>query len=270
MAGRSLVITGGASGIGFATARALVRDGFRVVITSRDDARGAAAATALRQVGPDADVTFTRCDVAREGDVEMLMAGVAERWGRIDALVNNAGPSGKDFIVGPVHEIPSDAFDRAMRIGSYGPFWCCKYALPHMLAAGGGGIVNISAITAARAVRNLGGYALAKAMLDTLTRQIAEDYGSSNIRCNTLMVGTIRPGEGDVSTLPADFDTGAIDAAVARTTMLGRLGRYSDIAGAVRFLLSPAAAFITGSSISIDGGAGAKLLYPDYADAMPD
>jgi len=262
------VITGAASGIGFAIAQALARDGMRLVITSRSDTRGAAAEQALQAAG--AEVQFVRCDVGQESDVAALMERTVARFGRIDALVNNAGPNGDDFIVGPVHQLPSDAFERAVRIGSFGPFWCCKYALPHMTAAGGGAIVTISAVTAMRAVRHLGGYALSKSMLDTLSRQIAEDYGASNIRSNTLLVGTIRPESGDISTLPEGFDTSAIDAAVARTTMAGRLGRYSEVADAARFLLSPASSFITGASIPVDGGAGAKLLYPDYADAMPE
>lgn len=263
--GRVAVITGSSSGIGFATAQELGRAGYVIVMSGRDAARGEAAVLRLRGEGVVA--AFVRCDVAVEEEVAALMLAAVDRFGAIDVLVNNAGPNGEDFAIGRVHEVPSGVFDRAMKVGSYGPFWCCKYAIPHMISGGGGAIVNLGAVTTQRSARLLGGYALSKALVETLGRQIADDYGADGIRCNTLLLGTIRPEPDDISTLPAGFDTSAIDGAIARTTMLGRTGRYREVAAAVRFLVSPESSFITGASIPIDGGAAGRLQYPSYHDA---
>jgi NAD(P)-dependent dehydrogenase (short-subunit alcohol dehydrogenase family) len=261
------IITGGASGIGYAVACRLAANGARLVLSGRDAARGDNAEQMLRDGG--AEALFVQGDIAIEADVAALISAAVERFGAIDMLVNNAGPSGEDFAIGPLHELSSTAFDRAMRIGGYGPFWCCKYALPHMIQAGGGSIVNISAVAAVRALPNFGGYALSKALLETLGRQVANDYAAHNIRCNTLLVGTVRPADGDISTLPTGFDTDAIDARIGQTTMLGRVGKYADVAETAVFLLSDASAYITGASIPVDGGATAKLQYPNYETALP-
>jgi NAD(P)-dependent dehydrogenase (short-subunit alcohol dehydrogenase family) len=261
------IITGGASGIGYATAGRLAAVGARLVLSGRDAARGRHAEQALRDGG--AQALFVQGDIAAEQDVAALIAAAVERFGGLDMLVNNAGPSGADFAIGPLHDLSSAAFDRAMKIGGYGPFWRCKYALPHMIRRGGGSIVNISAIAAVRALPHFGGYALSKALLETLGRQVANDYAAHNIRCNTLLVGTVRPAAGDISTLPAGFDMDAIDARIGQTTMLGRVGRYADVAETVAFLLSDASAYITGASIPIDGGATARLQYPNYETALP-
>jgi NAD(P)-dependent dehydrogenase (short-subunit alcohol dehydrogenase family) len=155
-----------------------------------------------------------------------------------------------------------------MKIGAYGPFWCCKYALPGIIASGGGAIVNISAIAAVRALPRFAGYALSKSVLEALSRQVANDYASAGVRCNTLLVGTVRPQEDDISTLPPGFDAGTLDKAIARTTMLGRVGRYAEVAEAALFLSSPASGYITGASLPVEGGALGKMQYPDYVEAM--
>ena len=262
--GKRALVTGGASGIGLAIAERLVAGGASAVISGRNGTAGAAAETVLRRGGGDA--RFIAFDVTEEASVRTLIEGAVDSLGGLDILVNNAGPNGRAFGLGLVHQLPSEDFDACMKAGLYGPFWCCKYALPALIEAGQSWIVNISAVVALRAAPKMTGYAIAKSGLEALTRQIANDYGARGVRCNAVVLGTMRPGAGDVSTLPDDFDAAALDRVTARTTMVGQVGSYADAADAVLFLLSPGARFITGTSLPVDGGALAKLGYPDYTE----
>jgi 3-oxoacyl-[acyl-carrier protein] reductase len=266
--GKVAVVTGSAGGIGLAIAKRFAAEGARIVLSGRSEERGREAEQSLSLAG--ATSVFVPFDVSREADVRRLMDRAMADFGALDILINNSGPAGDDFGIGAIHEMATDSFDRTMKIGAYGPFWCCKYALPHMIAGGGGTIVNISAIAAVRALPRFAGYAIAKSVLEALGRQVANDYAADGVRCNTLLVGTVRPEAGDVSTLPADFDAGTLDKAIGRTTMLGTVGRYADVAEAALFLSSPASRYITGASLPVEGGALAKLQYPDYVDAMGD
>jgi 3-oxoacyl-[acyl-carrier protein] reductase len=266
LANKVAVVTGSASGIGLTIARRFAAEGARVILSGRHEESGRKAEATLRAAGNIA--VYVPLDVSREDDVRHLMEQAMAEFGALHFLVNNAGPAGDDFGIGAVHDLPSELFDRAMKIGAYGPFWCCKYALPHMIASGGGAVVNISAVAAVRALPRFAGYAIAKSVLEALTRQIANDYATQGIRCNTLLVGTVRPGDGDVSTLPEGFDAGSLDQIIARTTMLGTVGRYADVAEAALFLVSPLSAYITGASLPIEGGALAKMQYPDYLEKM--
>lgn len=191
-----------------------------------------------------------------------------ERFGAIDILVNNAGPSGEAFGLSPIHELRTTLFDQCMHVGVYGPFWCCKYALPQVLLQERGVIINISAIAAVRGLPLMGAYAMAKAALDALGRQIANDYASQRIRCNTIVVGTVRPQENDLSTLPAGFDHAQLDDEIGKTTMVGHVGSYADVAEAALFLASPGSKYITGASLPVEGGALAKIQYPDYRNVL--
>jgi len=263
---RVAIVTGGSSGIGLAIAMRLVAAGATVMISGRNVKTGAAARQALTRSGGKAE--FHAVDVTSEVAVAELVAQTATRFGAPTMLVNNAGPSGEAFGLGAVHELPASAFADAMNIGAMGALFCCKAVLPHMMAQGGGAIVNISAIAAARAIPLMGAYAMCKAALEALGRQVANDYARHGVRCNNLVVGTVRPEPGDVSTLPDDFDHGPLDRAIAATTMAGRVGSYAEAAEAALFLLSDRSRFITGANIPVDGGALCKLAYPDYSDAM--
>ncbi|WP_169799457.1 SDR family NAD(P)-dependent oxidoreductase [Novosphingobium lentum] len=263
---RVAIVTGGSSGIGLAIAMRLVAAGAAVMIAGRDATTGAAARQALTRSGGAAE--FFAADVSSEAAVTELVVQTAARFGAPTLLVNNAGPSGDAFGLGAVHELPASAFADAMNIGAMGALYCCQAVLPHMMAQGGGAIVNISAIAAARAIPLMGAYAMCKAALEALGRQVANDYARHGVRCNNLVVGTVRPGPGDVSTLPAGFDHASLDRAVAATTMAGRVGSYAEAAEAALFLLSDRSRFITGANLPVDGGAIGKLAYPDYSDAM--
>lgn len=266
LSGRVAIVTGGSSGIGLAIAQRLVTAGVAVMIAGRNAAAGARAARSLTQLGGEAD--FVAVDVADEAAVSTLVARTAERFGSPTLLVNNAGPSGAAFGLGAIHELPASAFALAMNVGAMGALYCCRAVLPHMIGQDRGSIVNISAIAATRAIPLMGAYAMSKAALEALGRQVANDYACHNVRCNNLLVGTVRPEADDVSTLPDSFDHGSLDRAIAMTTMVGRVGTYAEAADAAQFLLSDHSRFITGASIPVDGGAVGKLAYPDYSAAL--
>ena len=262
--GKRALVTGGSTGIGLAVAKRLIAAGAEVVISGRNVEAGAVAEVELRRGGREA--RFIAFDAGREESVRALIDGTTDTLGGLDILVNNAGPNGRAFGLGLVHELPSDDFDACIKVGLYGPFWCCKYALPVLTKAAESWVVNISAVVALRAAPKMTGYAIAKNGLEALTRQVANDYGGQGVRANAVVLGTMRAGEGDISTLPEGFDAATLDRVTARTTMVGHVGSYADAADAVLFLLSPGARFITGVSLPVDGGGLAKLAYPDYTD----
>lgn len=266
LSGQTALITGSGSGIGFAIARRFAEAGASVMLSGRNRDTGRAAEQALRGAGVAAK--YVAVDVAKEEDVRALVEATVSEFGDLSILVNNAGPAAEAFGFGPLHSLPSDIFEQTMRIGLFGAFWCSKYAIPHMIEGGRGVILNISAMPATRALPNMGAYAMAKAGMEALGRQLANDYATHGIRANNIVVGTVRPGEDDVSTLPADFDHDALDRAVGRTTMIGAVGQYADVAATALFLASPEARYITGANIPVEGGALSKVQYPDYTEIM--
>lgn len=264
--GKVALITGGSTGMGFAIAQRIAEAGGKVVIASRNPQTGQAAEQRLRNAGHDAH--FIAFDMMDEASVQAMVEAAAARHGRLDILVNNAGPNGSAFGLGLVHELSSEGFDEAMKVGIYGLFWSCKYALPHLVKAGESSVINLSAGVALRAAAKMTGYSLVKAALEALTRQIANDYARQGVRCNSLLLGTMRAEDGDISTLPAEFDSATLDKTTAGTTMVGHVGTYADAANAALFLLSPASRFITGVGLPVDGGALGKMGYPDYTETM--
>lgn len=266
LSGQVALITGGSSGIGFAIARRFADAGASIMLSGRNRELGMTAERALREAG--AVAKYVPVDVAIEEDVRALVDAAIAEFGEISILVNNAGPAAEAFGFGPLHSLPSEIFEQTMRIGLFGAFWCAKYAVPHMIERGRGNILNISAMPATRALPNMGAYAMAKAGMDALGRQLASDYAAHGIRANNIVVGTVRPGVDDVSTLPGDFDHDALDRAVGRTTMIGTVGHYADVASTALFLASSESGYITGANIPVEGGALSKIAYPDYTDIM--
>lgn len=266
LSGQVTVVTGSAGGIGFAIAKRFAAAGSKLVITSRDQLRGSNAEAELRSMG--GELCFVQADMSSEAEAQRVIDTALDRFGRVDVLVNNAGPSGDDFGLSMIHQLPTEQLEKTLRVGFYGPLWCSQRVLPIMLQQQSGVIINISAIAAARAIPAMGAYAIAKAAMDALGRQIANDYAAKGIRCNSLLVGTVRPDATDRSTLPDDFDHAALDTAIGRTTMLGHVGHYDDVAEAALFLASPSSKYITGAGLPVEGGALAKLQYPDYSDVL--
>jgi NAD(P)-dependent dehydrogenase (short-subunit alcohol dehydrogenase family) len=241
-------ITGATSGIGAVMARRFAEQGARVVIAARREDKGRAVVDEIRRGGGQA--AFHRMDTAIEEEVRASIDFAVNTFGALHVLVNNAGPvdliqSGTDR---RAHELASDAFDRIVKVTLYGPFWCCKYALPHLIKAGGGSIVNISSIAAVTGMPMLPAYSAAKGALSALTRQLAFDYGPFNIRANGIITGLI-VHEGSQSQVDTPEKYRAY-----RARHLTRLGVPDDIANAAIYLASDESEFVTGSHINVEGG----------------
>ena len=246
-AGKVAVVTGGAKGFGEAIARRFAAEGAAVVLGDLDDAAGTALATSIQAGGGRA--RFQRCDVASAPDVERLVGTALDGYGGLDVMVNNAGYSHKSM---PLWELPEADFDRQFAVNVRGVFLGCKYAVPALRARGGGVIVNTASIGARRPRRGVTVYNASKGAVLTLTRGLAGEVGRDKIRvcavcpvaADTAFMLTVR-GE------PLDERS---RATLVKGIPLGRLCVPDDVAGAVTFLASDDAAFLTGVCLDVDGG----------------
>lgn len=251
MEGKVAVVTGGATGIGQATAQKLCELGASVAILDRNAEAAQETVEALRKAGYAA--SFHPCDVTVESDVETAMAAAVQHYGALHILVSNAGIQR----YGDVVTTSSKLWDETMDVHIKGCFHATKYAIPAMLASGGGAIVIVASVQSFTAINNSVAYVAAKHALLGITRSIALDFASRNIRANCVCPGAI-----DTPMLRHTADMTAspekmLDT-LGRMHALGRIGRPDEVANAIVFLASDAASFITGTSLIVDGG----LLVP--------
>jgi NAD(P)-dependent dehydrogenase (short-subunit alcohol dehydrogenase family) len=239
---RVVIVTGGAGGIGLATARAFGGEGARVVIADFDEAKAKAAETTLRGAG--ADALAMRCDVASESDVTAVVDGVLGRFGRLDVVVNNAGT----MIFKPIEAHDEADLLRVLRVDFLGAFWFVKQVF--LKGRSGAAIVNVSSIHAIETTPLVAAYAAAKAALLSLTRSAAIEGRAKGIRCNAVLPGAIET--------PMLRDNPDVKSGVEQLAP-GDVGRPEDVAAAIAFLASDAAAFVTGAELRVDGGRLAKL-----------
>jgi len=234
--GKTVLVTGGTSGIGEATARAYAAAGADVVITGRDEQRGREIVQSLTQDG--AQARFVRADLERLEDVQRL----AKEVQRVDVLVNNAGI----FPFGPTHEVDSDLFDETFALNVKAPFFLTGAFAPRMAANGGGAIVNITTMVASFGAAGMALYGSTKAALELLTKAWAAEYGPQGVRVNAIAPGPTRT--------PGTEPLGDTLDQLASTLPLGRPASASEVASAALFVGSDEASYINGAVLAVDGG----------------
>jgi len=261
LAGRVALVTGATYGIGTTILERLAEEGAAVVFTGRTADKGLALEERLRSEGRQ--VHFAQGSAAQEDDVKAAVQSAVDTFGSLTIVVNNAaatdmtGPGRPDTHVA---DIETDVFDNVMKTGVYGVLWSSKYAIPHMKAAGGGAIINITAASSIRAIDGRPAYQASKGAMNALTRQMAVDYGVDGIRSNAIVVG-FTPTGGEVITKMVQNEE--FIAAVKRAIPSPRLGRPIDIANGVVFLASEEGEYVNGVLLPIDGGLTCKLGIPD-------
>ncbi len=245
--GKVALITGGSAGIGLAAALAFAREGARVMIGSRDPARGEEAAARVREVGADAD--FRSADMAEPAQIEALVGACVERFGRLDCAFNNAAFGGSGDLLA---DISDEDFGRTVAVNLQGVWLCMKHEIRQMIGQGGGGaIVNMSSVDGLTGSPNGAAYSATKHGVDGLTKSAAIEYGPAGIRINAICGGgfataMLARGYGHDLTWVERYRQPAIP--------LRRLGRPEECAEAAVWLCSDAASYVTGVCLPVDGG----------------
>jgi meso-butanediol dehydrogenase / (S,S)-butanediol dehydrogenase / diacetyl reductase len=244
---RAALVTGGGSGIGAAIARALARDGFGVCVTGR-------RAGPLDAVADDVGGLAVTADVGVPGEADRAVAAAVERFGRLDAVVCNAGTGAS----GTVAEQTPERWDAVIGTNLTGTFLTCRAALPHLLDSGGA-IVTVASLAGLRAGPASAAYCASKAGVVMLTRCLALDHGAAGVRANCVCPGWVRTpmADGEMDELAGRRATdreGAYALAVAHVPAR-RAGTPAEVAEAVAWLAGPAAAYVNGAVLTVDGGA---------------
>ena len=248
LAGKVAFITGGGGGIGRATAERFAEEGAKVVVADIDTTAGEAAARSARARAANSggDGHFVRCDVTERASVEAAIAETVARYGKLDILHNNAG--GSTVQDGPVTEAPDEEFWRAIRLDLYGTFLCSKIAIPEIIKAGGGSVINMSSNVALMALPGRDCYTAAKGGVTSLTRSMAVEYAPHKIRVNAI-APSVTLTERVKRLLAANKDIGKL----ASTHLLG-LGQPIHVANMAVYLASDESEITTGQILSVDSG----------------
>ena len=249
LSGKVVVVTGGASGIGRATALRFGEEGCRVAVWDRiaadeDLARGINA--------HGGDCLCAEVDVTEASAVRAAVTSVMQRWSRLDVLINNAGVTHDALLVkwkggDLLGEMSDEAFDRVLDVNLRGVFVCTRAVVPHMIAGGGGAVLNASSIVGVYGNVGQTNYAASKAAVIAMTRTWARELGRHNIRVNAVAPGVIATGM--VETIPDKVRHRLVEG-----TPLGRTGDPRDVVEAYVWLASEAASFVHGAVLSVDGG----------------
>ena len=248
---KAAIVTGGASGIGAATARALAQAGYRVAVLDRDESRARLFASEL-SASSAASALALGADVADAASVRAAVAATVAEFGRIDALVNNAGYG----IAKDIEDTTEDEWDALMATNVKGAFLCSQACVPHLRATRGT-IVNIGSVAGQVGLRDRVAYCTSKAALHGMTKALAVDLAADGVRVNAVAPGTVLSPYYDKLRDPAETVEDFHERLAARQLM-GRCGEPAEIAAAVAFLVGPGASFATGSILVVDGGLSAQ------------
>ena len=240
-----VLVTGGSSGIGRATSLAFAREGARVVIADREPTGAAETARMIEDLGGNA--TVFELDVTKAAEVTLLIDRVVQTYGRLDCAFNNAGIGGE---VAKTADYPEEEWDRIIDVNLKGVWLCMKYEIPAMEKQGGGAIVNTASIYGLAGAAGYIAYNAAKHGVVGITRTAALEYATAGIRINAVCPGYIRTP----MTQPGIDANPELERKMVSQTPMARLGRPEEIAGAVVWLCSDAASFVTGHTMTPDGG----------------
>lgn len=241
MQGKIALISGSTRGIGRSIAESFAAEGAKVAITGRTVERGEKVVARIRETGGEAE--FFELDVTSEESVRDVVEAVVAHFGRLTTLVNNAAPTGTvATTIKPMHEYSTEEWDSIV-LGTLtgNVFWSSKYAWPHLAAAEGASIINISSGQSLAGFKGFSAYAAAKGGINSLTRSLAAEGSVDGIRANCIVVGRVVASRGDTG-----VHTGG--------GRLTRIGNPMDIAYAATWLASDEAEFATGSLVTVDGG----------------
>jgi NAD(P)-dependent dehydrogenase (short-subunit alcohol dehydrogenase family) len=242
-----VLITGGLTGIGRAAALAFAKGGSRVVISGRHEDVGQALVAELRALGAEAE--FVRADVRREDDVRELVDQAVDRFGRLDAAVNNAGTEGR---LGPVTDQSADSYATTFDTNVLGTLLSMKHELRVMQAQGSGSIINISSTYGHLGARGASVYAASKHAVEGLTRSAALEAAGSGVR-----IYAVAPGPTETAMLNRFTGGAERKAGLVASVPLQRVGEPEEIANAIVFLASDRSSFTTGQVLAVDGGKSA-------------
>ncbi len=243
-----VLITGAGSGIGRKTAIMFAERGAKVGVNDISEERGKETVEIIKSQGGEA--TFILGDISVSSEAERIIEEIVNTYGRLDILVNNAGI----VLGGKVENTSEEDFEKTMAINVKGPFLLSKYAVQQMKKQGGGVIVNVSSEAGLKGIPDRFAYSVSKGALISLTKSIAIDYAKENIRANCVCPGTTYT-QGLAERLKKLPNPDEVLKQMAERRPLGRLGREEEIAFAILFAACDEAAYMTGSIISIDGGA---------------
>jgi 2-hydroxycyclohexanecarboxyl-CoA dehydrogenase len=249
--GKVAAITGGASGIGEATARLFVEEGARIAIADMDAERGRMVADEIKAAG--GEVIFVEAHMEREADAMAFIRRTVERYGRLDILVNNAGMRLYQTVV----EATEESWDAILGVNLKGYAFCAKAAIPEMRKLGGGGIVNVASQRAFMAGGNMVQYDSTKAAVTGLTRGMALDHAAEGIRVNAVCPGPIFTRFHERRAAAAGKTPEEFIEEFGRGTMLKRPGTPREVAHCILFLASEDASFVTATCLLVDGGQSA-------------
>jgi NAD(P)-dependent dehydrogenase (short-subunit alcohol dehydrogenase family) len=247
------IVTGGGGGIGGATARALAREGASVVVV--DIERSAAERVVEQIVGSGGSALAFQADLSGEEQVVAAIDAATARFGRLDVLHNNAALTDSDFLTRDtaVTDLSLDVWQRTLEVNLRSQMLACKHAVPEMVRAGGGSIINMSSGASLKGDRTRTAYGVSKAGVNALTMYVATSHGKKGIRVNTILPGLI------ITDAVRAHLSDEIVASLGKSTLTPKVGEPEDIADVVVFLASDESRYITGQMLAVDGGMSAHV-----------
>jgi NAD(P)-dependent dehydrogenase (short-subunit alcohol dehydrogenase family) len=246
--GTVTLITGGTDGLGAALAERLVEEGGRVAICGRDPDRLAAAHERLAAAG--GDVVAVRADVTVPGEVEAFVGAALDSWGRVDALVNNAGRSATGLLA----EVGDDAWAEDLDLKVIAAVRATRLVVPYLVAGGGGAVLNVLAVAGKAPAAGSLPTAASRAAGLAVTKALSKELGPAGVRVNAVLIGVIESGQwrrrAEAQGRPVDELYAELGAGVP----LGRVGREEEFADLAAYLISDRASYVTGAAVNLDGG----------------